>query len=46
MTPDQARTMLGTTLREIVSEADLSALAPVVDLRDTFELDSLDFVSW
>ena len=25
-------------------DLDLSALAPGVDLRDTFELDSLDFV--
>lgn len=44
MTPDQARTMMETTLREIVPEADLSTLAPGADLRDTFELDSLDFV--
>jgi len=44
MTPDQARTMLETTLREIVPDADLSTLAPGADLRDTFEPDSLDFV--
>jgi len=44
MTPDQARTMLEATLREIVPDADLSTLAPGADLRDTFELDSLDFV--
>jgi acyl carrier protein len=44
MTPDQARAMLGTTLREIVPDADLTTLAPGADLRDTFELDSLDFV--
>jgi len=36
--------MLETTLREIVPDADLSALAPGADLRSTFELDSLDFV--
>lgn len=44
MTPDQARTMLETTLREIVPDADLSTLAPGADLRNAFELDSLDFV--
>jgi acyl carrier protein len=44
MTPDQARAMLDTTLREIVPNADLSTLAPGANLRDTFELDSLDFV--
>ena len=44
MTPDQARVMLQTTLREIVPDADLSTLPPGADLRDTFELDSLDFV--
>jgi len=44
MTPDQARAMLQTTLQEVVPDADLSTLAPGADLRDTFELDSLDFV--
>ena len=44
MTPDQARDMLQTTLREVVPDADLATLAPGADLRDTFELDSLDFV--
>jgi acyl carrier protein len=36
--------MLQTTLREVVPDADLSTLPPGADLRDTFELDSLDFV--
>ena len=44
MTPEQARAMLDTTLREIVPDADLTTLPPGADLRDTFELDSLDFV--
>ena len=44
MTPEQARAMLETTLREIVPDADLSTLAPGADLRNAFELDSLDFV--
>ncbi len=44
MTPEQARAMLETTIREIVPDADLSTLAPGADLRDAYELDSLDFV--
>jgi len=44
VTPEQARAMLDTTLREIVPDADLTTLPPGADLRDTFELDSLDFV--
>jgi acyl carrier protein len=44
VTPEQARAMLDATLREIVPDADLTTLPPGADLRDTFELDSLDFV--
>jgi len=44
MTPDEARAMLQTTLREVVPDADLSTLPPGADLRGTYELDSLDFV--
>lgn len=44
MTPDQARTILEASLREIVPDADLSAVAGDTDLRDWYELDSLDFV--
>jgi acyl carrier protein len=44
VTPDQARTILGTTLREIVPDADLESVPPGADLRETFELDSLDVV--
>jgi acyl carrier protein len=44
MTPDQARTILETTLREIVPDASLAELDGDADLRQTLELDSLDFV--
>jgi acyl carrier protein len=44
MTPDEARAILETTLREIVPDASLASLGGDVDLRQTLELDSLDFV--
>jgi acyl carrier protein len=44
MRPDDARTLLEQSLRAIVPDADLSGLPGDTDLRDTFELDSLDFV--
>jgi acyl carrier protein len=44
VTPDEARTILGTTLREIVPDADLATLPADADLRDAYELDSLDVV--
>jgi hypothetical protein len=44
MTPDDARELLGQALRVVVPDADLSGLPGSTDLRDTFELDSLDFV--
>ena len=44
MRPDEARTLLEQSLRAIVPDADLSGLPGDTDLRDTFELDSLDFV--
>lgn len=44
MTPDQARAALQEAVAHVVPSADLGALAPDADLRDAFELDSLDFV--
>jgi len=41
---DSPRTMLETVLREIVPDATLEGLDGGADLRETFELDSLDFV--
>ena len=43
-TPGDLRQMLETTLREIVPDASLDGLSGDADLRETFELDSLDFV--
>jgi acyl carrier protein len=45
-TPSQIRLreMLETTLREIVPDASLDGVSGDADLRETFELDSLDFV--
>ena len=44
MTPNDARALLESALREIVPDADLDRLPADADLRQTFELDSLDFV--
>jgi acyl carrier protein len=44
MTPTEARTLLDSALRGIVPDADLTGLPGDTDLRDTYELDSLDFV--
>jgi acyl carrier protein len=44
MTSDDARELLGQALRAVVPDADLTGLPGDTDLRDTFELDSLDFV--
>lgn len=44
MTPDAARDLLEQSLRVIVPDADLAGLPGETDLRERFELDSLDFV--
>jgi acyl carrier protein len=44
MTPQEAHAILETTLQEIVPDASLSALDGDADLRESLELDSLDFV--
>jgi acyl carrier protein len=44
VTPDQARDLLEQSLRVIVPDADLADLPGDTDLREEFELDSLDFV--
>ena len=41
---ENPRTMLESVLREIVPDASLDGLPGGTDLRETFELDSLDFV--
>ncbi|MDF2144207.1 acyl carrier protein [Knoellia sp. p5-6-4] len=44
MTPDEGRDLLEQSLRAIVPEADLTGLPGDTDLRERYELDSLDFV--
>jgi acyl carrier protein len=44
MRPDEARELLEQSLRGVVPEADLTGMPGDTDLRDAFELDSLDFV--
>lgn len=44
MNASEARQLLEESLRVIVPDADLSGLSGDTDLRDEFELDSLDFV--
>jgi acyl carrier protein len=46
ITAEQAREMVGTAVRRIVPDADLDSLAPDADLRQAFDLDSLDFLSF
>ena len=41
---DTARDMLETVLREIVPDASLEGVSGSADLREAFELDSLDVV--
>ena len=41
---ESPRAMLEAVLREIVPDANLEGLDGSTDLRETFELDSLDFV--
>jgi acyl carrier protein len=44
MTPDDAEGMVRTALHQIAPDADISALAPDADLRQSLGLDSLDFL--
>jgi acyl carrier protein len=44
ITTDEAQSLLEATLRDIVPDASLDGLSPDTDVRETFELDSLDFV--
>ena len=43
---DEARRIVGHAVLAIVPDADLSSLPEDADLRQTFELDSLDFLSF
>ena len=46
MTPEQASQMIKDVLAEIAPGTDLDALSPDADLRDSLELDSLDFLNF
>lgn len=46
ITAEQAREMVGTAVRRIVPDADLANLPSDADLRQSFELDSLDFLGF
>ena len=46
ITPEDARAMVARAVRTIVPDADVEAVAADADLRRTFELDSLDFLSF
>ena len=42
MSPDDARALFLRCLAEVAPDADLAALAPEDDLRETLDLDSMD----
>ena len=46
MNTQQATQAIEEVLGQVAPDADLSALAPDADLRDSLELDSLDFLSF
>lgn len=45
MTPEHARDLLEQSIRAVVPDAGLDGLAGDTDLRDWFELDSLDYLT-
>ncbi len=46
MTPGEARQMIKDVLREVAPDADPDALPEDADIRDSLELDSLDFLNF
>lgn len=46
MTPEQAEQMIKDALREVAPDSDPDALPLDADLRDSLELDSLDFLNF
>jgi acyl carrier protein len=46
ITPEEARAMIARAVRRIVPDADVEAVPSEADLRRSFELDSLDFLSY
>lgn len=46
ITAEEARSIVARAVRKIVPDADVEGLPEDADLRRTFELDSLDFLSF
>jgi acyl carrier protein len=46
VTSEEARQAITETLLEVAPDADVDTLPPGADLRDTLELDSLDFLNF
>jgi len=46
VTPEQARHAIEESLVQVAPDADLGSLGPDADLRDSLELDSLDFLNF
>ena len=46
ITTTEAQDMVASAVRRIVPDADVVTVPPDADLRQTFELDSLDFLSF
>ncbi len=44
MTPQQADAAIKEALAQVAPDADIDTLAPEADLRETLELDSIDFL--
>jgi acyl carrier protein len=45
MTPEESRDLLEQSIRAVVPDASLDGLEGDTDLRDWFELDSLDYLT-
>ena len=46
MTPQQARAAVGQALKRAAPGSDIDAIDADADLRDAFDLDSLDFLTF
>ncbi|MGW4161032.1 acyl carrier protein [Streptomyces sp. NPDC004788] len=46
MNHDEARTFVQQAVQRVVPDADFTGLDPDASLRDTFEMDSLDFLEF
>ena len=46
LTPEAARAAVADALRRVVPDADLESCPPDVNLREEFELDSLDWLEF